>query len=50
MLSNIQKSIILKATVIRMEKGELPEDILASYPKLTKAEQTELLNLLSKEQ
>lgn len=42
MLSSIQKNIIIKAVRIRMENGEKLEDVLASYPKLTEAEQKEV--------
>lgn len=43
MLSNIQKNIIIKAVRIRMERGEEPEEILRSYPRITKEEQAEIL-------
>lgn len=43
MLSNIQKNIIIKAARIRMERGEKVEEILESYPRLTKEEREEIL-------
>lgn len=38
MLSNIQKTIIIRATRIRMAAGEEPDAIVASYTKLTEEE------------
>lgn len=43
MLSNIQKTIIIRATRIRMAAGEEPDAIVASYTKLTEEERTEIL-------
>lgn len=42
MLSKIQKTIIIKAVKIRLEKGERLEEIMQSYPKLTAEEQAEI--------
>lgn len=43
MLSNIQKSIIIKAAKIRMERGEELEKILESYSRITEEEKAEIL-------
>lgn len=46
MLSSTQKSIILRAVKIRMQKGEGLEDVLASYPKLAEEDKVELVRML----
>lgn len=46
MLSNIQKNIILRAVRIRMSEGEVLDNILQSYTKLTYAEREEIKALL----
>ena len=46
MLSNIQKNIILRAVGIRLLEGEVLDDILQSYTKLTYAEREEIKALL----
>ena len=46
MLSNIQKNIILRAVRIRLLEGEVLDDILQSYTKLTYAEREAIKALL----
>lgn len=43
MLSNIQRSILIRALRLRAEAGENPADILAGYTKITEEEKAELL-------
>lgn len=45
MLSNIQKSIILRAVEIRHKAGEDIELILESYPRLNSDERKEILEI-----
>lgn len=47
MLSNIQKSIIIRAVQIRMRNGEDTEEILNSYTKLTDEEREEIKTMMS---
>lgn len=48
-MSNAVKNIMLRAISSRMEKGEKFEDIVKSYPKLTKNELEEIKNELGEE-
>lgn len=43
MLTNIQKNIIIRAARIRIQNGEKPDEILASYKKLTDEEREEIM-------
>lgn len=46
MLSNIQKSIIIKAVKIRIDRGEDVQEILESYNRLTDEEKDEIMSCL----
>ena len=46
MLSEIQKSVLIRALRLRMKSGEMPEDILAGYKNLNEKEKTEILKEL----
>ena len=46
MLSSIQKSIIIKAVKIRMDRGENLQEILESYNRLTEEEKAEIVSCL----
>lgn len=46
MLSSIQKSIIIKAVKIRIDRGEDAQEILESYSRLTDEEKTEIMSCL----
>lgn len=43
MLSNVQKSIIIRALRIRMQNGEDPAEAVKDYNRLTAEEQAEVL-------
>ena len=49
MLSNIQRSIIIRALRIRRGQGEEPGDILEGYKNLTEEEKAEVLAALGEE-
>lgn len=49
MLSNIQKTIIIRAMKIRKAGGEDPEKILAGYKNLTEDEKAGILEAVEKE-
>lgn len=46
-MSNAARNIMVRVIKRRMEDGETLNDILDSYPKLTKAEKEELKNAVS---
>lgn len=46
MLSSIQKSIVIKAVKIRMDRGEDVREILESYNRLTDEEKAEIMSCL----
>lgn len=49
MLSNIQRTIIIRAIRIRQEGGEDPAKIMAGYKNLTEDEKTGILEEVEKE-
>lgn len=49
MLSNIQRSIIIRALRIRKSQGEEPADILEGYKNLTEEEKADVLAALEEE-
>lgn len=46
-MSNIMRNIIVRAIKARMKNGEALNDILNSYPKLTKTEKEELKKIVT---
>lgn len=46
MLSNIQRNIIIRALLFRMNEGENPEEILARYTNLTNEEKDDILAII----
>lgn len=49
MISNIQKSIMIRALCIRKEAGEDPSEVLAGYKNLTEGEREEILKAIEQE-
>ena len=45
-MSNVMRNIIVRAIKARMKNGEALNDILNSYPKLTKTEKEELKKIV----
>ena len=41
-MNDVTKNIVIRAINVRIKRGESIDDILASYPKLTKEEKNEL--------
>ena len=41
-MNDVTKNIVIRAINVRIKRGENIDDILASYPKLTKEEKNEL--------
>ena len=46
-MSNVMRNIIIRAIKARMKNGEALNDILNSYPKLTKTEKEELKKIIT---
>ena len=46
-MSNVMRNIIVRAIKARMKNGEALNDILNSYPKLTKTEKEELKKIIT---
>ena len=46
-MNNIMKNIIIRAIKARLKNGETLNDILNSYPKLTRTEKEELKKIVS---
>lgn len=46
-MSNVMRNIIVRAIKARMKNGETLNDILNSYPKLTKTEKEELKKIVT---
>ena len=46
-MSNVMRNIIVRAIKARMKNGEALNDILNSYPKLTKTEKEELKKIVT---
>lgn len=49
MLSNIQRTIIIRAIRIRKDAGEVPGEILAGYRNLTEEEKAGILEEIKQE-